>query len=103
MSKIMTEVTKTIVGENVETGEKTPIQIKIITPINEGCTCLICPNCGAHEVDHDWKPTTEEEKKTYIFGCRFNIRAFKVDDWSHCLQCDCWFDLKGNIEGGKKK
>lgn len=59
----------------------------------EKCRCIICPNCGAHEIDHDWKPQTEEEKRIYIFGHRFNIRAFKVDNWSHCLKCDKWFLL----------
>lgn len=68
------------------------IKIVIVKP-NTPCGCLICPNCGAHEVDHDWKPQTEEEKKTYIFGCRFNIRAFKVDNSSHCLKCDKWFEV----------
>lgn len=69
------------------------IQIKVIIPKTE-CGCLICPKCGAHEIDHDWQPKTEEEKRMYPMG-KWNIRAFKVDDSSHCLKCGCWFELDG--------
>jgi len=48
-----------------------------------------CPNCGAVEAYEDATSPT---------GMRFNVRAFRVDDWSHCLKCDCWFDMNGNIE-----
>ena len=72
----------------------------VIVKGKEECSCLICPNCGAHEIDHDWKPTTEKEKIMYPMG-KFNIKAFKVDNESHCLKCECWFDLEGNIRVAK--
>ena len=71
------------------------MNIVIVKPDTE-CGCLICPNCGAHEIDHDFEPTTEEEKKNYPMG-KWNIRAFKVDETSHCLKCNCWFDLDGSF------
>ncbi len=88
---------KSIMKNYIKPEIKEMVEIKVVTPpkTEQGCNCLICPKCGAHEIDHDWKPTTEKEKKEYIFGKRFNIRAFKVDDSSHCLKCDCWFDLDG--------
>ncbi|RKY40185.1 MAG: hypothetical protein DRP85_09070 [Candidatus Makaraimicrobium thalassicum] len=58
-------------------------------PHGPNCGCLVCPNCGASEVDDCRKPVDE---------WKFQIKAFKVDDWSHCLVCGCWFDLEGNIE-----
>ena len=87
--------------ETIETDETTTL--RVITPHNDcGCSCIICPNCGAHELDHKWKPKTQEEKENYPMG-KWNIRAFKVDNWSHCLECDCWFDMDGNIELPEKK
>ena len=53
---------------------------------------LICPHCGAKEVEDETLPVKE---------WRFNIRAYKVCDdqgtwWSKCLKCieagkDGWF------------
>lgn len=53
------------------------------------CMCLICPNCGAHELQN-----CDEE---LTLNSLWNIKAYKVDDCSHCLKCKCWFDTKGNI------
>lgn len=50
---------------------------------------LTCPNCGAPEV---------EDRTLPVEQWRFNIRAFRVDDWSECRKCGCWFDQAGNIE-----
>lgn len=59
------------------------IQIKIVTPINKTCNCLICPYCGAHEL----VDCTEKDVNKW----RFNIRAFRVDNYSHCIKCNRWF------------
>ena len=48
------------------------------------CQCLICPNCGAHEL--------ENCSETDIDKWRFQIKAFRVDNSSHCLKCDTWFE-----------
>ena len=50
---------------------------------------LTCANCGAPEVEDETLPVDQ---------WRFNIRAFRVDDWSECRKCGCWFDLQGNID-----
>ncbi len=50
---------------------------------------LTCANCGAPEVENPEAPVAER---------RFNIRAYRVDDWSECRKCGCWFDMAGNIE-----
>src|SRR5690606_20601686 len=55
---------------------------------------VTCPNCGAPEVANGDAPVAE---------WRFNIRAFRVDDWSECVKCGCWFDLAGNIEAPPKE
>ena len=52
----------------------------------EDCCCLICPNCGAHEVAEFRKG-----KKGNPVPNLFNIRAFRVDDSSECLSCGSWF------------
>jgi len=68
----------------MEESKSSDIEIIVVKPINkEGCNCLICPNCGAHEVENC------QEKD--VSKWRFQIRAFKVDDKSHCLKCDTWF------------
>ncbi len=56
---------------------------------------IVCPKCGATELSSDsaGKPASE---------WKLQIKAFRVDDWSHCLMCDCWFNLAGAIEGEKK-
>jgi len=67
------------------------VKIKVHEP-KTSCGCMVCPNCGAHELQvcnpppenvHDW---------------RFDIKGFKVDDWSHCLKCNCWFNPEGKVE-----
>lgn len=50
---------------------------------------LTCSNCGAPEVENPEAPVLER---------RFNIRAFRVDDWSECRKCGCWFNLAGDVE-----
>lgn len=50
------------------------------------CNCLVCPHCGATEVDDCAKP---------IESWKWFIRGYKVTDehgdWSHCLKCGKWF------------
>ncbi len=61
--------------------------------VNKGpfeCECIICPNCQAHELLNCHIPSDEH---------RWQIRPFKVDNWSHCLICGCWFNLQGVFEG----
>ncbi len=48
------------------------------------CKCMICPFCGATEVDDCRKPHDQ-----WVW----QIRPFRVDDASHCLKCDQWFTL----------
>lgn len=52
---------------------------------------ITCPNCGATEL-------TPESAGKPVSEWQFQIKAFRVDDWSHCLKCDCWFDLAGNVQ-----
>ena len=68
------------------------IEIRIVKS-NAPCECMICPNCGAHELQ-DCANKNNIPAKDW----RWNIRPFKVDDWSHCLKCDKWFDINGNFE-----
>lgn len=55
---------------------------------------LICPRCGSTEVVDSTLP---------IDNWTFNIRAFRVDDYSECLVCkrnghaDCWFNRAGEF------
>jgi hypothetical protein len=55
---------------------------------------LTCANCGAPEVESPESPDQP---------LRFNIRAFRVDDWSECRKCGCWFNLAGDIDLPKKE
>lgn len=54
---------------------------------------LCCPRCGAKEVKDNTLP---------IDQWVFQIKAYRVDNWSKCLICeaaginDCWFDDDGN-------
>lgn len=60
------------------------------------CNCLICPNCGAHEV----RERTESGRTKTI-----NIRAYKVANWSQCLVCAGYYDEQprkaGYVDDGK--
>lgn len=55
---------------------------------------LRCPRCGSPEVVDNTLP---------VMQWTFNIRAFRVDDWSECLVCkkngirECWFNLEGKF------
>lgn len=55
---------------------------------------LCCPRCSAREVQDDTLPVDQ-----WVW----NIRPFRVDDWSECLVCkangiaECWFNLKGEV------
>ena len=60
-------------------------QIIVMKPKTE-CGCLICPNCGAHEI-----VDCQNKDKIDPIEWRWNIRPYKVDEWSHCLKCDRWF------------
>jgi len=57
------------------------------------CRCIICPNCDAHEIKD-----CENQDKIPIEEWHWQIKPFKVDDWSHCLKCDKWFNIAGEIE-----
>ena len=48
---------------------------------------LECPHCGALET---YKSADEPKNVDKWF---FVIRAFRVDDQSHCTNCDNWFGL----------
>lgn len=58
--------------------EQPQITIHVVSgtekPHGPNCGCLMCPNCGAPEVDDCRKPVDE---------WKWNIKAFRVDDWSH--------------------
>lgn len=46
---------------------------------------LRCPDCGAYEV---YKPYSDpEDVSKWVWG----IKPYRVDDASHCLNCDGWF------------
>ena len=74
------------------------MSVKIRTVVgSDKCGCIVCPNCGAHELlNCHLKAVLPVEK------WRWQIRPFKVDDWSHCLVCSCWFNLEGKIQGNRK-
>jgi len=63
---------------------------------SDKCGCITCPNCGAHEL-----------LNCHLIGSipsdnlRWQIRPFKVDNWSHCMICGCWFNSKGEIDGNR--
>ena len=46
---------------------------------------LCCPRCKAKEVYANPEAPDDIKRWAWI------IRAFKVDDFSHCLNCDEWF------------
>jgi len=46
------------------------------------CNCLVCSKCGAKEVEDCSLPQNE---------WKWQIRAFKVDNYSHCMKCNNWF------------
>lgn len=55
---------------------------------------IICPHCGATEVARWPEDATEEQRNNkFSMGVKWQIKAFKVDDHSHCLVCDRWFGL----------
>lgn len=55
---------------------------------------MCCPRCKSPEV---------VDNTLSVDAWVFNIRAFRVDDWSECLVCkrngiaDCWFNRKGEF------
>jgi hypothetical protein len=49
----------------------------------KSCQCLICPLCGAHELKNCGEPDVDK--------WLFQIRAFRVDNFSECLACKSWF------------
>lgn len=72
----------------------------MIATNGEVITCTVhtepmcCPRCKSPEVVDNTLPVDE-----WVF----NIRAFRVDDWSECLVCKrngeerCWFNLNGEF------
>jgi hypothetical protein len=46
------------------------------------CTCMVCPYCGAAEIKDCSLPTEQ---------WYWQIRAYKVDNYSHCTVCGKWF------------
>ena len=53
---------------------------------------VVCPVCHKGEVKH---------RDKHGRATALRIRAFKVTvndvTWSHCLDCDVWFDIEGNV------
>lgn len=55
---------------------------------------LCCPRCKSGEVANPDSP---------VDAWVFNIRAFRVDDWSECIVCKragvraCWFNRAGEF------
>lgn len=47
---------------------------------------LECPFCGCLETYMDGNNPNDTTKWAFM------IRAFKVDMWSHCTNCDNWFE-----------
>ena len=64
-----------------------------VDPLIDGMNggSMTCPNCGAKECVALPEDMPEEKKKSYGLGMFWCIRAFKVDDYSHCIVCDQWF------------
>lgn len=62
------------------------LKIVVVTPPGKvhgpDCHCMVCPHCGATEVDDCRKPVDEWKSQ---------IKPFRVDDQSHCMMCDRWF------------
>lgn len=46
---------------------------------------LRCPHCGAYETYKDKDDINNVEKWAFM------IKAFRVDNLSHCLNCEKWF------------
>lgn len=46
---------------------------------------LCCPNCGAREVYASPENPRDSNLWSWI------IRAFRIDDYSECRNCDQWF------------
>lgn len=53
-------------------------------PDKQGMTC---PFCGAREVYADKNKPRDCDNWYWL------IRAFKVDSWSECRNCNNWFDI----------
>lgn len=64
-------------------------------PRTFNCICMICPNCGAHEIED-----CQNIKDNDLIHAKWNISGYKVDDWSHCHKCNCWFNDAGLIQKG---
>ena len=72
--------------------EKQP-KFTVDTPaVIERCTnpvpanmSMICPHCGSPEVFCDKNDPDNTDKWFWA------IKAYKVDNYSHCTSCDTWF------------
>jgi hypothetical protein len=53
-------------------------------PIGDG---IQCPHCGALEAYKNRENPRDTTKWSWM------VRAFKIDDYSHCRNCDKWFGL----------
>ena len=51
-----------------------------------GCGCIICPNCMAHELS-----------ECDNIDSKWQIKGYRVDDWSKCSECNHWFDDYGEV------
>lgn len=60
-------------------------------PRTINCCCMICPNCGAHEIE-------DCQNNKDLTKAKWNIGGYKVDDWSHCYKCGVWFNDAGQIQ-----
>lgn len=61
---------------------------------------MSCPCCGAPEVDYSRRidPPVQPEKPDSLLNFEWQVRAYKVDNWSKCNWCGAWFDDQGNID-----
>jgi hypothetical protein len=53
-------------------------------PIGDG---IQCPHCGALEAYKNRENPRDTTKWSWM------VRAFKIDDYSNCRNCDNWFGL----------
>lgn len=62
------------------------VEVTVVEPTGkihgDSCRCMVCPKCGAAEVDDCRKP---------VQGWVWNIEPFAAGDMSHCKLCGEWF------------
>jgi hypothetical protein len=67
-------------------GLKVGLKVVVVEPEGKkhgpDCHCMVCPNCNATEVDDCRKPVDD---------WKWQIKPFRVDNFSHCMICNAWF------------